>query len=444
MNTPICDFVRSYAESDSLRLHMPGHKGVNRLGCEAYDITEIVGADSLYEANGIIKESEYNAGQLFGANTFYSAEGSSLSIKAMMYLACLCAESRGERRLVLAGRNAHKAFINSAALLDFDVEWLYPIEGDAYLSCNITAEMLDERLNGMTCKPIAVYLTTPDYLGNVLDLSEISAICKRHNVMLLVDNAHGAYLKFLPESKHPIDLGADMCCDSAHKTLPVLTGGAYLHLSKNMPDFILDKVKGAMSLFGSTSPSYLILLSLDSANEYLDTSFSRELSDCTEKISELKNSLIDFGYSLIGNEPLKITVRTKLYGYYGYEFADILFKKGIVCEYSDPDFVVLMLTPQLSEKLDDIETVLKSIERKELISSVPPELGKPIKKVDIRTACMSRCETVSVDVALNRIQATAAVSCPPAVPIVVSGEQIVETAINAFKYYGINECVVIK
>ena len=114
MDTPICDFVRSYAESKAMRLHMPGHKGVALLGPEALDITEIEGADSLYEAEGIIKRSEENAGELFGARTFYSAEGSSLCIRAMLFLVKL----RFPGMRIAAGRNAHKSFLNACALLD--------------------------------------------------------------------------------------------------------------------------------------------------------------------------------------------------------------------------------------------------------------------------------------------------------------------------------------
>ena len=107
MNTPICDFVNRYVESEMLRMHMPGHKGVGALGVESRDITEIDGADSLYEATGVIRESEKNAGSLFGAHTFYSAEGSSLCIRAMLHLVCLYARERGEKPLIAAGRNAH-------------------------------------------------------------------------------------------------------------------------------------------------------------------------------------------------------------------------------------------------------------------------------------------------------------------------------------------------
>ena len=103
MNTPICDFVENYVQENKIRLHMPGHKGAHILGCEPYDITEIKGADSLYEADGIIRQSEVNAGKLFGCNTFYSTEGSSLSIRAMLYLTVLYGTSMGRKPVIMAG-----------------------------------------------------------------------------------------------------------------------------------------------------------------------------------------------------------------------------------------------------------------------------------------------------------------------------------------------------
>ena len=221
MTTPIADFIENYIKNDMSRLHMPGHKGT----LYSEDITEVKGADALYEADGIIAKSEQNATKIFGTKqTLYSTEGSSQCIKAMLMLALNNRENKSERPLVLAARNVHKAFISAAALIDFDVKWLMPKTTDSLCKCIISKEQLKETLENSAKKPNAVYITSPDYLGNIADIRGLSEVCKEFDIPLLVDNAHGAYLKFL--GNHPIDLGADMCCDSAHKTLPVLTGGA--------------------------------------------------------------------------------------------------------------------------------------------------------------------------------------------------------------------------
>ena len=134
--TPTLDFLKEYDKSKALRLHMPGHKGKGELGVEGFDLTEINGADCLFEANGIIAESEQNASDLFGVKTYYSTEGSSLAIRAMLYLCLQYANKKGEKPYILAGRNAHKTFISALGLLDFDVKWLYSSNKKSYLSCN--------------------------------------------------------------------------------------------------------------------------------------------------------------------------------------------------------------------------------------------------------------------------------------------------------------------
>ncbi len=442
MKAPICDFVKEYAKSNSLKLHMPGHKGKELLGFEGLDITEIDGADSLYEASGIIAESEANASAIFGCDTYYSTEGSSQCIRAMVYLLMLRAKNKGEKPYILAGRNAHKTFHSALALLDIDFDWIYPENAENYLSCNIDAERITEILKKCDKKPTAIYLTSPDYLGNVLDISEIADVCHKNGILLAVDNAHGAYLKFLTPSKHPIDLGADICCDSAHKTLPVLTGGAYLHLANGLKNELGANVKNALSLFGSTSPSYLILQSLDMANVYLEA-YGNRLSTFISRVDLLKNQLAQSGYELYGNEPLKITVQTKRYGYYGYEFAKILNEKGIVCEFADLDFVVLMLTPEI-EDLDKIAEIILSIPKKQAKNELNPTFSLPKRKMSIREAILSPFETLPTEKCLGRVVAMTSVGCPPAVPIVVAGEIIDENALACFEYYGIKQCNVLK
>ncbi|MBR2029080.1 MAG: aminotransferase class V-fold PLP-dependent enzyme [Oscillospiraceae bacterium] len=445
MTTPICDFVKKYAEKQTVRLHMPGHKGRDCLGFEHMDITEIDGADSLYEAEGIIAQSEANAAELFGCDTFYSAEGSSQCIRAMLYLVCISAAADKGRPLVMAARNAHKTFVSAAALMDFDVEWIYGEHSSSYLSCDISAEYLDSLLTRSARKPAAVYLTSPDYLGNVVDIKNISQVCHKHGVLLIVDNAHGAYLKFLPQSQHPIDLGADLCCDSAHKTLPVLTGGAYLHISDNVSQNMSVMAKNALVMFGSTSPSYLIMQSLDMANRYIADGYREKLAVLSDRTDKIKCELKRCGFELLGDEKLKLTISTKAYGYRGFELAQLLAEKGIVCEFSDPDYIVFMFTPETDDKqLEYFVRTLCSIPPKKAVTEVPPKFSSPQTVMSVRRAAFSECEKVAAEDAEGRILASATVGCPPAVPVVVCGEKIDKAAVECFKYYGIDSCWVVK
>ena len=443
MNTPICDFVKKYSDSNPLRLHMPGHKGIDTLGFEHLDITEISGADSLFEADGIIAESEKNAGEIFGANTFYSTEGSSLCIRAMVHLALMQAQREGKAPLIAAGRNAHRAFMSACALSGADAAWIYPKHSDSYLSCPLTAEDVEEFLKKSPTMPCAVYLTSPDYLGNTVDIMSIGAVCRRFGVMLLIDNAHGAYLRFV--GRHPIQLGADMCCDSAHKTLPVLTGGAYLHLRADIDRDILDNVKNVLALYGSTSPSYLILQSLDMCNKYLKDTYPRALREFIPLVRELKGALRGMGYTIFGDEELKLTISTKPYGYRGREIAKMLENKNIHAEASDDDFVVFMLTPALGEEcIDALFTNLRHIRKRLPITADAPGLAPCERAMSIREALLSPCETIKADKCLGRVLAQPSVSCPPAVPIAICGERLSEQAINAFKYYKTDYISVVK
>lgn len=444
MNTPICDFVRDYARRDALRLHMPGHKGRAVLGPEALDITEIPGADVLYHAEGIIAESEANAAALFGsARTLYSTEGSSLCIRAMLYLAKLYANLTGRRACIAAGRNAHSVFLSAAALLDLDVVWLFPEDTEGILSCRPSMRELEEILRRE--KPAAVYLTNPDYLGNCLDLTRYAELCREYDALLLVDNAHGAYLKFLPQSRHPLDQGADLCCDSAHKTLPVLTGGAYLHFSKRCPMELRESAEQAMRLFASTSPSYLILQSLDYVNQELAGSFPRRLCETIALLDSLKASLRAQGWRMTGDEPMKLTLCPKARGYTGQQLAAYLDQQGIVAEFADPDTLVLMFSPAL-ERQDFVrlQSALEDCPPLPPIDEKAPALLRPRPLMRPREALLAPSEDLPVSACLGRILAAPSVSCPPAVPILVCGEEIDEHALSLFAYYGLRRCSVIR
>lgn len=441
MKTPIVSFLKSYQEKSPVRMHMPGHKGAGILGFEGMDLTEIYGADELFAAEGIIKESEQNASSLFGCPTYYSTQGSTLCIQTMCTILCQDAKSKGKKPKILAGRNAHRSFIHAAALLDFEIEWLYG-KSD-YLSCKIHAEDLEKAI--IESLPTAVYLTNPDYLGNLLDIKALASVCKKYNVLLAIDNAHGAYLRFLKVSLHPIDLGADLCCDSAHKTLPVLTGGAYLHLSESLNQVWKNDVKHFMEYFSSTSPSYLIMASLDAANEVLDTTFRNSLFECIQRVDGLKNTLVQHGYTILSGEPMKITISTKEFGYTGNEIANLLMECDIYPEFYDSDYIVLMPSPyNTKDDLKRLETCLCGIERKPILINKPPKLEQSKKAMNVRQALFSSSITLDVSKSLGQVCSSVTVSCPPAILPVIPGEVISESSIEVMKYYGIETVRVVK
>ena len=440
MSTPICDFLKNYVDKKHKRFHMPGHKGKNE--GTAYDLTEIDGLDSLYTGKGVIYDSEQIASKIFGSlRTCYSVEGSSQCIKAMLHLAKLC-KNPATRGYILATRNAHSSLITASFLLDFDIEWIFPSENDSYISCTSTPSMVDDFLNNASKKPFAVYLTSPDYLGNIADIQGIAQICKKHGVLLLVDNAHGAYLKFSNSLLHPLDLGADMCCDSAHKTLPVLTGGAYLHISKDvsrdLQDVLCQGVKSAMLFYGSTSPSFLILSSLDKLNHEITNGDLISRQNAVENaVLELKKRLNVYGFELLGDESLKISIRATSYGYTGTELANELKNHGIYVEFFDNDFITLMLSCNTSHyDIEVLEKVLLSVPKKKKITRKAPPICKPKRAMSVRMAGFCPKEKIHVDASLGRVFASFTVSCPPAVSILTCGEIIDQSSIEALKYYG--------
>ena len=429
-------FAEDYAASGISRLHMPGHKGCKIHGLEPLDLTEIKGADSLFESEGVIAQGERRTAEIFGARTTcWSAEGSSLCIKAALGLAV---RHFGRRITVAAPRNCHRAFISACVLLDIDVKWIFPESGSARLcECGAAPEAVEKALAGGGVD--AVYITSPDYLGGISDIGGISRVCKKHGALLICDNAHGAYLKFVGEGLHPLDLGADIVCESAHKTLPVYTGGAYLHIAKSAPANFDELAKPAMVLFGSTSPSYLIMGSLDRCTDLLEGDLPKMLRACCERTARTKKLLAERGISDISREAMKITIDAVKLGYTGVQLAEMMRRSKMECEYADAEVVVLMLSPYNPERdFERIESFFSGLELREpLAIPCPPEPLRPEKVMSLRQAELSRAERIDVEKAEGRVCARSAMSCQPSVAAVMGGEKISAEAIKILKRYSI-------
>lgn len=434
MSKFLSEFLGNYTKNQTFRGHMPGHKGKSLLaGLEtayAWDITEIQGADSLFEAEGILHQAEQLTADVYGIPaTCWSAGGATLCIQAML------AQMKAENRQIIAGRTVHRAFLNSCILLDLEIKWVYPKSGGVISGDYLLADF--ERALQEAEKPSAIYVTSPDYLGNMQDIEGLAKLCEKYQAKLLVDNAHGAHLAFLKENLHPIALGADYCCDSAHKTLPAFTGGAFLHMKDASKVRIM---KQHMQMFGSTSPSYLIMQSLELCTEWLSSGGELKIRHCTERIQALKQKFRE-KYCFIGKEPYHLTISAN-----GEKLAEDLRNctYPVECEYADKTCIVILLSPVMEE--EDFQILESALEVcKPYPAEKIPELPFPMEQViSLREAGLASFEVIPLEEAEQRICASVQVPCPPAVPIAVSGERLTKDWLQLMKFYGLKQIAVMK
>lgn len=425
MNTPICNFLEKYAGENRLRLHMPGHDGEF-----PHDITEIYGADNLFSSDvsgGIIGTSEALAAGVFGAKkTCYSCAGSTLAIQTALALL----KSQGCKRIA-ASRYSHRSLVSAAALLQLDIKWLYPSE---YMSADVTYD--SAAITGVD----AVFITNIDYYGGTWKFVQ-------PNIPVVIDNAHGAYLKFVDKRKfgveyvHPLELGFPMIvAESAHKTLPVLTGGAYLHFTDGVD---ASRAKEMMSIFGSSSPSYLILESLDRFNAIIANNVELITNAC-EAVAELKARLATAGIPLRKSDPLRVTINARECGLSGFEYARGLRANGVECEMADENYVVMMFSAM---------TTIEDCERAEMaalfVSMAAPKplvvypVVKPKADMPIHEALFKPQRIVPIENASGEVCAGLKSPCPPGVPIVMPGEIIDHNVVDALKMFGVKSIPVI-
>ncbi|MGI5897268.1 MAG: hypothetical protein ACOX6U_10000 [Oscillospiraceae bacterium] len=432
----LTEFLKQNEATGPARFYMPGHKGRYPLN-GSYDITEITGADSLYHADGVLRETERRFERLYGARTtVLSAGGTTLCIQGML---AAVRQKYGVRR-ILAARNVHVAFLNACTLLDMDVAWVYPRPYDAF---GVSGQVSPEQLRAALAREKgigAVYITSPDYYGMRSDIAGLAAVCREADVPLLVDNAHGAHLKFLPEDTHPIALGAALCCDGAHKTLPVLTGGALLHAAA---DFTAEELKAAMALFGSTSPSYLIMQSLDACADYLETRARREFAALAARLDGVRARARQKGLFVFDSEPARVALGGVPEE--GTDLAAFLRRQGVEYDYSAGDTAVLMPTPFNSE--EEFAMLDAAIEafcpapkppRYEPVSPVMPE-----RVCSLQEAAFAPAEELPVEQCLGRVAAESKITCPPGVAIVAAGERIGADAQKLLKKCGIHRLKVV-
>ena len=441
MATPLFDGIRKYADKGVSSFHTPGHSAnapfMDKILRSELDLTELPETASLYDGNDIIEQSETLMARLFKTKkTLYSGGGCTLCIQTMLRL---CARDGSK---VVAGRNVHKSAVNAMALLGLEPVWVYPEKnaGEGF-SGRITAQGVENALkeNSDVC---AVYITTPDYFGVISNVSEIAEVAKKYSVPLLVDNAHGSHLIFF--DMHPISRGADMSSCSLHKTLPVLTGGAALNIGN---DKYITSAKQAMADFGSTSPSFLTLSSIDLCREWMENEGHAEFERLARVNEVMSNMALKRGaFTATGEcDPIRLCINTAPLGMRG-ETAYRYFRDRLIePEMYDGSKIVFILTPFNTER--DFERLYTAIEGLEQISDKITDdnrLFKPAASISLRQAFMAEKELLPIDRAVGRIAGQSVCSCPPGIPPVMAGEIVDKDTALLLKDYGFDYLNVVK
>ena len=416
---------------------MPGHKRATKLLGEMdpfdVDFTEIEGLDNLHHPEGILKEAMEEAARYYGTRkTWFLVNGSSCGILAAIEATTQIGET------VLIGRNCHKAVYHGALLRNLQVEYVYPeFIPEVGIHGGYEPEIIKKKMEENPQIKVVV-ITSPTYDGVVSDVSKIAEIVHQHRGILIVDEAHGAHFCLMEQGmKSAYECGADLVIESLHKTLPALTQCAVLHLQGKRVE--AEKVSRALEVFETSSPSYLLMASIDSCLKEMQTngkekmnSLLRRIRSLKEQIGELKHIRI-LGNELVGNNGVWKFDETKLLfsvlnsNISGKELADYLRKEyGIELEMETPTYGLALCSIDDSE--ESIELLGKAVkEIDEKIHTVKRESIEFSYKENERMLSMyeaSNCKTESVflENAAGQISGEFIYFYPPGIPLIVPGE----------------------
>ena len=449
MAAPLYDSLVSLAKSNPLRMHMPGHKGIGEglfSDITSIDFTEIEPTGNLYTGKGTISDAEDLCAQYAGAKSalFFTC-GSTQGIYTML------AEAVGMGGELILERGCHKSVYNAMALLDITPHYIYapPIPGTS-LAGTVTPEQMEDALCRYPAAK-AVFLTSPTYYGVVTDLAPIANLCHRFHTYLLVDQAHGAHFPSVGLLSAP-EQGADLSVVSTHKTWTALGSSSVLYVGSDAFDRL--HLKKTSSLFGTTSPSYPILASIDYARARLEGSDGdayRHCADLTAAFRERINGNSPF-HALTPSDnltldPCRLTIDTR--GLSGHQADELLQRQNIYVEMSDEHYIVLILTCRDDEASfarlwNGIVSLMPHCnhQTKSEILDLPP---KPEIRCSIRAARFGRQETIPLKSAAGRIAADIIAPYPPGIPILAPGEEISQKHIAYLqkKSYNIEEYIAV-
>ena len=478
--------LTEYAGSDAYPFHMPGHKrreipdGIPGGFPDPYgiDITEIDGFDNLHHAEGILKDAMETAAAIYGADrSWYLVNGSTCGILSAVFAAT---ENGGK---ILTARNCHKAVYHAICLNRLEAEYLYPEEITEFrINGGIRAEDVRKALekDAMRCagnsgdvrgkitKIQAVLITSPTYEGVVSDIRAITDAAHEYGIPLIVDEAHGAHLEYADQChsfpKSALEYGADIVIQSLHKTLPCFTQTAILHVKGKLVD--QDRISRYLSMFQTSSPSYLFMAGMERCIRYMDGDgrnemirYEKRLERFMERMEGLQvlevldREICGKYRTVAGWDPSKIVVSTmRAEDFHGEELAETLRRKyHLEMEMTAPEYVIAMTSLMDTEEgFERLGTALLEIDgalrrrtesgRKEKAASETPEgleskLSHPVRRMLICEAMDADTERTAFQDTVGKVSAEFVYLYPPGIPIIAPGEVFTDAIVEKIMAY---------
>jgi arginine/lysine/ornithine decarboxylase len=444
--SPLYQAIINHLNKDPISYHVPGHKNGTVFKEAAdlllqMDLTELEGLDDLHSPEGPILQAEGLLAELYHVNkSFFLINGSTVGNLAMIMAAC------EEDDLVLVQRNCHKSVLNALKLAKARPIFIQPeYDQDWKVAAGINPKTIKRALSQYP-EVKAIILTYPNYYGMIYDLQTIIEDAHQHQVPVLVDEAHGAHLAAgYPFPPSAVQMGADIVVQSAHKTLPAMTMGSYMHFNSDL--ISKDKVEEYLHILQSSSPSYPIMASLDIARHYLATYTIKDIEYLLQQIILFKEKLSSIpGLKILNHQnqqgdPLKLVIQSQCQ-LTGFEIQKKLESAGVFSELADPNNVLLVL-PLLKEgqpyPFDETIEKIRLVLDRLTIRLEPNETmfkeGDELTELAIPFKEMSKYEIKQIPYlqSLDCICAEMVVPYPPGIPLLLRGERITEEKIDNLK-----------
>lgn len=428
-----------YSKGNTVPFHMPGHKrNLSELfeclnveflkDAYAVDITEIDGFDNLHDAKGLISEAEKNAAKLYGAEeTHFLVNGSSCGVLASIFAVA----DKGSK--IIVARNCHKSVYNAIYLNELEPVFIYPeVDYKEGIATSIYPKEVEKAiLNNPDAK--AVIITSPTYDGVISDVCEISRVAHEFDIPLIVDEAHGAL--FYIEGRSAVQNNADIVINSVHKTLPALTGTALIHINGQIVD--REKIRKYLTIFQTSSPSYVLMGSIDYAMDIMEKSgrtlyqkHCMRILRLKESLQNLENiklysrndSLINGAFDFDESKVL-LCIKDDKTSLSGKQLGDILLKDYLIqAEMVTEKYVLLMLTVMdkdefITALIDGLKDIDNNISAGKYDDTIKAERSKENINNSLKNKLLEKSDrTVFV--------------YPPGIPIVFEGEIITEEVIS--------------